>query len=57
LNTTPEETVRIGAALTAGFENKTLHPVVGKEVPLDQAPHAHEDVLAPGAFGKIVLIP
>jgi NADPH:quinone reductase len=57
LNTTPEETMRIGAALTAGFENKTLHPVVGKELPLDEAPQAHEDVLAPGAYGKIALIP
>jgi len=57
LNTTAEETIRTGAALTAGFENKTLRPIVGKELPLDQATRAHEDVLAPGAYGKIVLIP
>jgi len=37
--------------------NGTLRPIVGKELPLKDAPQAHVDVLAPGAFGKIVLIP
>jgi NADPH2:quinone reductase len=57
LNITSEESGRIAAALAAGFDNRTLQPVVGKELPLDQAPHAHEEVLAPGSYGKIVLVP
>lgn len=57
LNTTPEETSRIGAALAAGLDNGTLNPIVGRELPLGQAPQAHEAVLAPGALGKIALIP
>jgi len=57
LNITAEESARIAAALAAGFDNGTLRPVVGKEIPLDQAPRAHDDVLAPGSYGKIVLIP
>jgi NADPH2:quinone reductase len=57
LNATSDEVVRIGAGLAAGLENKTLNPVVGRQFPLDQASLAHEAVLAPGAHGKIVLIP
>jgi len=57
LNSTPEEIRRIGAALASGLEVGTLSPIVGKELPLSAAPQAHEAVLAPGALGKIVLIP
>ena len=57
LNTTAEDARRISAALTAGFENGTLTPVVGREFSLGDAAQAHEAVLAPGALGKIVLIP
>jgi NADPH:quinone reductase len=57
LSITPEETFRIGAALAAGLENGTLTPVVGRELPLSDAVQAHEAVLAPGALGKIALIP
>lgn len=57
LNATAEETARICAALSAGLENRTLNPVVGCEMPLKDAVGAHEKVLAPGAYGKIVLIP
>lgn len=57
LNATPEETLRIGAGLAAGLENRTLAPIVGRQFPLDQAALAHEAVLTPGALGKIVLIP
>jgi NADPH:quinone reductase len=57
LNTTAEETFRIGAALAAGLENGTLTPIVGRELPLSDAVQAHDAVLAPGALGKIVLIP
>ena len=54
-NTPPAELASIHAALVAGLENGTLHPVIGKEMPLEEAPQAHRAVLAPGAFGKIVL--
>jgi NADPH2:quinone reductase len=57
LNATPDEISRISAGLAAGLENKTLNPIVGRTFPLEQAPHAHEVVLAPGALGKIALIP
>ena len=57
LNTPPEEAQRIASALAAGLENGTLNPIVGREFPLSEAHRAHETVLAPGALGKIVLIP
>jgi len=57
LNTTPEETSRLAAGLAAGLENGTLNPVTGREFPLADAAKAHEAVLAPGALGKIVLLP
>jgi NADPH:quinone reductase len=47
----------IHAALGAGLENGTLRPVIGREMPLSEAPEAHRAVLEPGAYGKIVLIP
>ena len=54
---TEAESGEIHAAIAAGLENGTLRPIVGKELPLKDAPQAHVDVLAPGAFGKIALIP
>ena len=56
-NTSDEDRASIHAALVAGLENGTLKPVVGKEMPFADAALAHEAVLQPGAFGKIVLIP
>ena len=56
-NVTPAELASIHEALFAGLENGTLRPVVGKELPLAEAPRAHEDVLKAGALGKIVLVP
>ena len=54
---TEAEEQEIHAGLIAGLENGTLRPVVGKELPLSEAPRAHKEVLEPGAFGKIVLVP
>jgi NADPH2:quinone reductase len=54
---TPGESEEIHAAIAAGLENGTLRPIVGKELPLKDAPLAHKEVLAPGAYGKIVLVP
>jgi NADPH2:quinone reductase len=53
---TPTEEADIHAALTAGLENGTLRPVVGKELPLADAARAHKEILEPGASGKIVLL-
>jgi NADPH2:quinone reductase len=47
----------IHAAIIAGLENGSLRPVVGKELPLAEAPRAHQLVMEQGANGKIVLIP
>jgi len=54
---TEAEEKEIHAGLIAGLENGALRPIVGKELPLAEAPRAHKEVLEPGAYGKIVLIP
>ena len=54
---TEEESKEIHAAIAAGLETGFLRPIVGKELPLKDAAQAHKDVLAPGSYGKIVLIP
>jgi NADPH2:quinone reductase len=54
---TEEEAKEIHAGIRAGLENGTLRPVVGKELPLAEAVRAHKEVLEPGAYGKIVLVP
>ena len=56
-NVTPEGLQRIAASIGAGLENGTLRPVVGKEIPLAEAARAHKEVMEPGAYGKIVLVP
>lgn len=53
---TEAEEKEIHAGLLAGLENGTLRPIVGKELPLAEAPRAHKEILEPGAFGKIVLV-
>ena len=55
-NATPEDRVKIHKDLVKGLKAKKLKPVVGKELPLAEAAKAHELVMQPGAFGKIVLI-
>lgn len=54
---TEAELAGIHSALVAGLENGTLRPIIGYELPLAEAPRAHQRVLEPGAYGKIVLIP
>jgi len=56
-NVTPQERAQIHRELLEGLKSGILRPVVGKEMPLADAPKAHEAVLQPGAHGKIVLIP
>jgi NADPH2:quinone reductase len=54
---TEQEGKEIHAGLGAGLSNGTLLPVIGKEIPLAEAPRAHKEILEPGSAGKIVLIP
>ena len=54
---TDTEAAETAAAIGAGLENGTLRPVVDREFPLAEAARAHEDVMAAGALGKIVLVP
>lgn len=56
-NASTDELASIHAALVAGLENRTLRPVVGQEMPLRDAPLAHQAVLEVGSHGKIVLLP
>lgn len=56
-NASKQELASVHAAIVAGLEAGTLRPVVGRELPLSDAARAHEEVLKPGAYGKIVLIP
>jgi NADPH2:quinone reductase len=56
-NALPTELAMAHAAIVAGMKRSGYKPQVGKEMPLADAPRAHEDVLKPGAYGKIVLIP
>jgi NADPH:quinone reductase len=54
-NVSDRDLAEIHAAIGAGLRNRTLNPVVGRQMPLAEAPRAHEAVLEPGALGKIVL--
>jgi len=56
-NANADEFREIHSGIVAGLENGTLRPVIGKEMPLSDAPKAHQAVMEAGAFGKIVLIP
>lgn len=56
-NLSAHERTRSDAAIGAGLENGTLRPVVRQELPLADAPRAHEALAQPGAHGRIVLIP
>jgi NADPH:quinone reductase len=56
-NALPSELATAHAAIVAGMERSGYKPQIGKEMPLADAARAHEDVLKPGAYGKIVLIP
>lgn len=57
LNVSQNDRRKIHIALIAGIEKGFLRPVIGKKFALADAPKAHEEVLAAGAFGKIILVP
>ncbi len=56
-NVTPAEKAKIHEDLIKGLKAKTMKPVIGKELPLDQAAEAHRLIMQSGAFGKVVLVP
>jgi NADPH2:quinone reductase len=56
-NIPADEVRRAHEAIVAGLESGALNPVVGTEMPLKDAARAHQQVMEPGARGKIVLIP
>ncbi len=56
-NATREELTEIHAALFGALTTGGLHPVVGKEMPLAKVRDAHQQVLASGNLGKIILHP
>jgi NADPH2:quinone reductase len=56
-NAGAEDLREIHEDLGRGLAEGSLRPVVGKEIPLSEAPRAHVEVMAPGAYGKIVLVP
>jgi NADPH2:quinone reductase len=56
-NVTPQDLAAIHTALIAGLENRTLRPMIRHEIPLSDAARAHEVIIEPGSYGKIVLVP
>lgn len=54
-NASEMEMRSIHAALVAGLADGRLRPIIGKEIPLAEAPRAHEEVMKSGASGKVVL--
>ncbi len=56
-STSEPEYREMHAALTAGLENGTLRPLIGKKIPLADAARAQEEIMQPsGAHGKMVLV-
>ncbi|MEW6721060.1 MAG: NADPH:quinone reductase [Thermodesulfobacteriota bacterium] len=56
-NISEEDRASVHAGIRAGLENRSLRPVVSRELPLASAPESHVAVMSPGALGKIVLVP
>jgi NADPH2:quinone reductase len=56
-NVSARDKASIHAALRAGLETGTIKPVISRELPLAEAPRAHELIMEPGAHGKIILLP
>jgi len=57
MNASERDIYSIHAALGAGLASGTLRPVIGRELPLEEASRAHREIIESTAYGKIVLIP
>ena len=55
-NATQVELRKVHAGLFAGLDNGTLNPVIGREMPLADAPKAHREIMEGNAPGKIILL-
>jgi NADPH2:quinone reductase len=51
------EIYSIHAALAAGLKYGTLSPVIGREIHLSETALAHYQIMEPGTYGKIILVP
>lgn len=56
-NATAEQVALMMADILNGVAEGKVRPVIGRQMPLAEAAAAHAAVLAPGAYGKIVLVP
>jgi NADPH2:quinone reductase len=56
-NARPEELAAARAAVDAGLRSRVLRPVVGRELPLAEAPRAHRLIMERPALGRLVLVP
>lgn len=52
-----QDKVAAYTAIDTGLMNHSLRPIVGKAIPLKEAARSHQEVMQPGAYGKIVLVP
>ena len=56
-NARPEEVEAARAAVDVGLASGALKPVVGRELPLAEAPRAHRLLMERPALGRLVLVP
>jgi NADPH2:quinone reductase len=56
-NMTTDEWREVNTGVQRALRAGTLKPIVARELPLADAPRAHELVMTSGAHGKIVLVP
>jgi NADPH2:quinone reductase len=56
-NATLGELAEAHVAIAAGLVDGSLRPVVGRELPLAEAPRAHREIIEGRAVGKVVLVP
>jgi NADPH2:quinone reductase len=56
-NATLGELAEAHVAIAAGLVDGSLRPVVGRELPLAEAPRAHREIIEGKAVGKVVLVP
>lgn len=56
-NARPEEEAAARAAVDVGLRSGVLRPVVGRELPLEEAARAHRLIMERPALGRLVLVP
>ncbi|HEY3307313.1 MAG TPA: NADPH:quinone reductase [Desulfuromonadaceae bacterium] len=56
-NASEKELESMHAAFAAGLTNKTLRPVISRELPLQEAVTGHHAIMESSSLGKIVLVP